>query len=52
VQWARIAFGPDADVVAFVKAPNQTGVATIAIRINEIKGVAGTATTILATVGN
>ena len=50
VQWARLAFGPDADIIAFVIGPDQNTVANTAMQINQIPGVASTSTIILATI--
>ena len=48
VIWVRLAFGATADAVAYVKAPNNGEVATLAVKINGLEGVASTFTQIMA----
>jgi hypothetical protein len=48
--WVRLAFGPDADAVAYVIAADQNAVANIAIQIAMTPGVGSTSTQILAQV--
>lgn len=50
VNWARLAFGPGADIVTSVKAKDTSGIAQIAIKISAKSGVGGVVTTILADV--
>ena len=47
VQWVRLAFGPTADAVAYVIAPDNAKIANLTVEINAIDGVASTVTQIM-----
>jgi hypothetical protein len=47
VQWVRLAFGPTADAVAYVIAPDNLTIANLIVAINAIDGVGGTVTQIM-----
>jgi len=48
VQWVRLAFGPMADAVAYVIAPDHAKIANLIVEINAINGVGSTVTQIMA----